>query len=36
MCDELDKPNPYIGFEPQLYNAYCVGYESVMLGMCSR
>lgn len=33
MCDELDKPNPYIGFEPQLYNVDCVGYESIMLGM---
>lgn len=33
MCDKSDKPNPYIGFEPQLYNVDCVGYESIMLGM---
>ena len=33
QCDELDLPNPYIGFEPQLYNVDCVGYESIMLGM---
>ena len=32
-CDELDAPNPYIGFTPQLYNVDCVGYESIMLGM---
>lgn len=32
-CDELDTPNPYIGFEPQVYNVDCVGYESIMLGM---
>ena len=32
-CDELDKPNPYIGMPPQLYNVDCVGYESIMLGM---
>lgn len=32
-CDELDRPHPYIGFPPQLYNVDCVGYESVMLGM---
>lgn len=31
--DELDRPNPYIGFTPQLYNVDCVGYESIMLGM---
>ena len=31
--DELDEPNPYIGFEPHLYNVDCVGYESIMLGM---
>lgn len=33
MCDDLDKPNPYIGAVPQLYNVDCVGYESIMLGM---
>jgi len=32
-CDEFDKPNPYIGFKPQLYNVDCVGYESIMFGM---
>ncbi len=32
-CDELDKPNPYIGYVPQLYNVDCVAYESLMLGM---
>jgi len=32
-CDELDKPLPYIRFEPQLYNVDCAGYESIMLGM---
>ena len=32
-CDGLDTPNPYVGFEPQLYNVDCVGYESIMLGM---
>ena len=32
-CDALDRPNPYIGFPPQLYNVDCVGYESIMLGM---
>ena len=32
-CDKFDIPNPYIGFEPQLYNVDCVGYESIMLGM---
>lgn len=32
-CDELDKPNPYIRFNPQLYNVDAVGYESIMLGM---
>ena len=32
-CDALDKPNPYIGFAPQLYNVDAVGYESIMLGM---
>ncbi|MBE7063482.1 MAG: glycosyl hydrolase family 32 [Ruminococcaceae bacterium] len=32
-CDALDKPNPYIGMTPQLYNVDCVGYESIMLGM---
>ena len=31
--DDLDLPNPYIGFTPQLYNVDCVGYESIMLGM---
>ena len=31
--DELDLPNPYIGYTPQLYNVDCVGYESIMLGM---
>lgn len=31
--DDLDQPNPYIGFAPQLYNVDCVGYESIMLGM---
>ncbi|MBQ4624551.1 MAG: glycosyl hydrolase family 32 [Clostridia bacterium] len=31
--DALDKPLPYIGFAPQLYNVDCVGYESLMLGM---
>ena len=33
VCGELDKPNPYIGMPPQLYNVDCVGYESIMLGM---
>lgn len=33
QCDELDKPNPYIGESPQLYNVDCIGYESIMLGM---
>ncbi len=32
-CDNLDLPNPYINFKPQLYNVDCVGYESIMLGM---
>jgi len=32
-CDELDMPDPYIGFAPHLYNVDCVGYESIMLGM---
>ena len=32
-CDELDRPDPYIGFAPELYNVDCVGYESVMLGL---
>ena len=32
-CDSLDRPNPYIGMKPQLYNVDCVGYESIMLGM---
>jgi hypothetical protein len=32
-CDDMDKPNPYIGFKPQLYNVDAVGYESIMLGM---
>ncbi len=32
-CDALDRPNPYIGFMPQLYNVDAVGYESIMLGM---
>lgn len=31
--DSLDRPNPYIGMKPQLYNVDCVGYESIMLGM---
>ncbi|MBQ8552010.1 MAG: glycosyl hydrolase family 32 [Clostridia bacterium] len=31
--DELDKPNPYVGITPELYNVDCVGYESIMLGM---
>lgn len=31
--DELDLPNPYIGYDAQLYNVDCVGYESIMLGM---
>ncbi len=31
--DELDKPHPYLGVEPQLYNVDCIGYESIMLGM---
>ena len=30
--DDKDKPNPYIGTYPQLYNVNCIGYESVMLG----
>ncbi len=33
VCGELDKPHPYIGMPPQLYNVDCVGYESIMLGM---
>lgn len=34
LCtDELDKPDPYIGIHPHLYNVDCVGYESLMLGM---
>lgn len=33
LADELDKPIPYIGYTPQLYNVDCVGYESIMLGM---
>lgn len=33
QCDSLDRPIPYIGYEPQLYNVDCVGYESIMLGM---
>lgn len=32
-ADQRDRPLPYIGFEPQLYNVDCVGYESLMLGM---
>lgn len=32
-ADALDKPMPYIGDKPQLYNVDCVGYESIMLGM---
>ena len=32
-CDSLDKPNPYIGYTPQLYNVDAVGYESIMLGL---
>lgn len=32
-CDEADRPAPYIGFPPHLYNVDCVGYESIMLGM---
>lgn len=32
-CDEKDLPNPYISYQPQLYNVDCVGYESIMLGM---
>ncbi|MBQ8552062.1 MAG: glycosyl hydrolase family 32 [Clostridia bacterium] len=33
QCDSLDSAIPYIGYEPQLYNVDCVGYESIMLGM---
>ncbi len=32
-CDELDLPMPYIRETPEIYNADCVGYESIMLGM---
>lgn len=32
-CGKDDLPNPYIGFNPQLYNVDGVGYESIMLGM---
>ncbi len=32
-CDRDDKPNPYIGVKPELYNADCVAYESLMLGL---
>ena len=32
-ADSLDKPNPYIGMEPELYNVDAVGYESIMLGL---
>lgn len=31
--DAYDRPNPYIGFAPQLYNVNAVGYESIMVGM---
>ena len=33
MCDETDKPDDLIRWDPQLYNVDAVGYESVMLGM---
>ena len=34
LCtDNLDNPNPYIGFQPQLYNVDAIAYESIMLGM---
>ncbi len=32
-ADDLDLPDPYINFQPQLYNVDAVGYESIMLGM---
>ncbi len=32
-ADSLDEPDPYIAFQPQLYNVDAVGYESIMLGM---
>lgn len=31
--DALDRPHPYIGVRPQLYNVDAVGYESIMIGM---
>ena len=33
MADSEDKPNPYIGKAPELYNVDAIGYESIMLGM---
>lgn len=32
-ADYLDKPDPNIGDNPQLYNLSAVGYESIMLGL---
>lgn len=32
-CDELDTPMPYIRQNPELYNADCIGYESIMVGL---